>query len=54
VNVQHISKVAGNQVYIGDNLLPIRRTYREGFIQEYLEGKGRDNRLVFGFLGGFG
>lgn len=40
VNVQHISKVTGNQVYIGDNLLPIGRTYREGFIQDYLEGEG--------------
>lgn len=40
VNVQHISKVTGNQVCIGDNLLPIGRTYREGFISEYLEGQG--------------
>lgn len=38
VNIRHISKVTGNQVYIGDNLLPIGRTYREGFINDYLEG----------------
>ena len=37
VNVQHISKVTGNQVYIKDNLLPIGRTYREGFISNYLK-----------------
>lgn len=40
VNVQHISKVTGNQVYIGNNLLPIGRTYREGFINDYLERQG--------------
>ena len=40
VNVQHISKVTGNQVYIKDNLLPIGRTYREGFISDYLKGEG--------------
>lgn len=39
INVQHISKVTGNQVFIGDNLLPIGRTYREGFISDYLEGE---------------
>lgn len=39
VNVQHISKVTGNQVYIEDNLLPIGRTYREGFISDYLKGE---------------
>ena len=38
INVHHISKVSGNQVYIGDNLLPIGRTFREGFIKDYLEG----------------
>jgi len=37
VNVHHISKVTGNQVVIGDNLLPIGRTYREGFVKDYLE-----------------
>lgn len=40
VNVQHISKVTGNQVYIKDNLLPIGRTYRDGFISNYLKGEG--------------
>lgn len=40
VNVQHISKVTGNQVYIKDNLLPIGRTYRESFISNYLKGEG--------------
>lgn len=37
VSIHHISKVTGNQVVIGDNLLPIGRTYREGFINGYLE-----------------
>lgn len=40
VNVQHISKVTGNQVSIGDNLLPIGRTYREFFFSNYLEREG--------------
>ncbi len=37
VNVQHISKVTGNQIDIGGNLLPIGRTYRDIFFKEYLE-----------------
>lgn len=38
VNVPHITKVTGNQVYIADQLLPIGRTYREDFVNNYLEG----------------
>ncbi len=37
INVLHITKVVSNQVYIGDELLPIGRTYREGFVNDYLE-----------------
>lgn len=37
VNVSHISKVSGNQVYIGAQVLPIGRTYKEEFVSNYLE-----------------
>ncbi len=39
INVPHIIKVVGNQVYISDQLLPIGRTYKETFVNDYLEGK---------------
>ncbi|MDN5216143.1 response regulator [Fulvivirgaceae bacterium BMA12] len=38
VNVQHIAKVSGNQVYAGEDVLPIGRTYKENFFNNYLEG----------------
>ncbi len=38
INVPHIIKVVGNQVYISDELLPIGRTFRETFVNDYLEG----------------
>lgn len=36
VHVKFITKVSGNQVYIGDTTLPIGRTYREIFFKDYL------------------
>jgi len=38
INVSHISKVSGNQIYIGEQILPIGRTYKEEFVGKYLEG----------------
>lgn len=38
INIRHIHKVSGNQVYIGDNMLPIGRTFKENFFNNYLEG----------------
>lgn len=38
INIRHIRKVSGNQVYIGDNMLPIGRTFKENFFNNYLEG----------------
>jgi len=37
ININQLTKVTGNQVVIGENLLPIGRTYKEGFFREYLE-----------------
>ncbi|MDW3651906.1 MAG: LytTR family DNA-binding domain-containing protein [Bacteroidia bacterium] len=37
VNVQHIDKVSGNQVYVGEGILPIGRTFKESFFVKYLE-----------------
>ncbi|UII80984.1 LytTR family DNA-binding domain-containing protein [Flagellimonas sp. CMM7] len=32
INMQHISKVYGNQVFIGDVTLPIGKTFKEEFL----------------------
>lgn len=37
VNVAHISKVSGNQIYLKEQILPIGRTYKEVFVNKYLE-----------------
>ena len=37
INVKHLEKVSGNQVYIGKDVLTIGRTYKERFFGEYLE-----------------
>jgi DNA-binding LytR/AlgR family response regulator len=37
VNVQHISKVSNNQIYINREVLPIGRTFKDAFYENYLE-----------------
>ena len=37
INVPHIQKVSGSQVYIGKEVLPIGRTFRENFFKTHLE-----------------
>ncbi len=37
VNIRHIEKVSGNQIFIQREILPIGRTYKDHFFENYLD-----------------
>ena len=37
VNIRFIQKVSGNQVFLGETVIPIGRTFRDSFFSKYLE-----------------
>lgn len=38
VNIRHIEKISGNQVFIQREILPIGRTFKDHFFENYLDG----------------